>query len=229
MGAVVVIVLASYSVVDAKQARVPGGGAPVAQPTLPVDERPVFVVVGDSFVGGSDMNKGPTWPERIMRQQNWIYYNEAQGGTGYINKGAAQSFTERLPHILNNYADPELIILAGGLNDVQRFPAERITSVAIDMLDQMHKAYPNSELVLFSPFAPGDPDERILALADEFEAAATAHNATYIDVSRMLPESVIGSDGTHPTDAGHKILASKVTAALKAAGIAPPLGVSPGS
>lgn len=208
-----VAALAGYSVVDAREARVPGGGASVAQPNL-TDTRPVVVVIGDSFADGSDMNTGPTWPYRLAEKRKWLYYPEAVGGTGFINKGQTESFTKRLPAILDEYGDPDMIIVAGGRNDIDKYPTAQIAAAAAAMLDELYAKFPKTRIELFSPFASGPPTESIEALTAALRDVAAAHHAEYLDVSNFLTADLIGEDGVHPTDAGHKALTRQIDQGL---------------
>ena len=182
------------------------------------EHRPVVVVIGDSFTSGSDMNAGPTWAERLGAKQHWNLHRDGESGTGFLNDGPTRSFQKRLPDVIKKYASPDMVIVAGGHNDIARFPPAQIDRAAGEVLDQLHDAWPDARVELLSPLVSGTPTEASLAQTARFREVATRHHADFIDVSRFLDgvPGGIGSDGIHPTDNGHSILARKIAASLPA-------------
>jgi len=69
--------------------------------------------------------------------------------------------------------------------------------------------------VIGPPWVNGSPPASIVADRDVVQAAAQAAGATFVDPLREgwftgPYASLIGSDGVHPTDAGHRHLADLI-------------------
>ena len=111
-----------------------------------------------------------------------------------------------------------MVIVAGGHNDIARFPPAQIDTAAGDVLDELHNAWPDAKIELLSPLVSGTPTEASLAQTAQFREVAAKHHADFVDVSRFLDgvPGGIGSDGIHPTDKGHATLARKIAASLPA-------------
>jgi len=175
------------------------------------------VVFGDSFTSGSDQNEGPEWPAQVADAEGWSVQTSAPGGSGYIQPGINRPLPARVPTILKDYPDADLYIFAAGLNDVgNNVPADQIATLARVSVDEL-RSVTDAPLVLTSPFSSGPP----VAATDETTAALQAVCAndtecTFIDVSDWLDSDLIGTDGVHPTDAGHAELARRFEASLPA-------------
>ncbi|NUS56453.1 MAG: SGNH/GDSL hydrolase family protein [Streptomycetaceae bacterium] len=183
--------------------------------TLRMPRRPpVVLVIGDSYTDGSDMNTGPEWPDIIAKKRGWLLYEDAVGGTGYVNNGQTVRFGAhaRIPHDLDVYA-PDAVIVAGGLNDRTYSPAAVARAARRD-LAELRAGFPHADIVVFSPFSPGPPPADLRTLDAKLRGVARSLGLAYIDVTRDLPASLVGSDGTHPTDQGHEHLAARIDAVL---------------
>lgn len=194
------------------------------------DKQTVVVVIGDSYTGGSDMNSGPTWPNLLATQHHWMLFNQGVGGSGYLAPGIDQPFSARIDQ-LGQYA-ADLVILAGGLNDVHAYPLAQITAEAERDIKAAEAAAPSADVMVFSPFSNGPPTPELLALRDGLRAAAQRAGVPYLDVTGFLtaPDAgLIGSDGVHPTDEGHHELAARIGAALAQMGLPRPDAYQPAS
>lgn len=184
----------------------------------------VVTVLGDSFTGGSAMNSGPTWLGLLGEQNGWITKVEASGGSGYSIAGPfGGSFPERAD--LGAYAS-DLVIIAGGINDegaINRGDSdlEAVRQGARQAIEEAIETSPCADVVVFSSFANGETRKPLADISAQVQAEAEAAGVQYLDVSTFLAgdPSLIGEDGTHPTDEGHAVLAEKIGPALEALGV----------
>lgn len=178
-------------------------------------------VVGDSFTGGSSMNEGPTWPNLVAAEEGWTVGTDGRSGSGYVAPGARDwPFTTRINNRLVE-SGADAVILAGGLNDAARIndgetTVAEVAAAATDTIEQLKVAMPSTRIVMLSPFASGAATSTVLELRDAFADVAANEGVAYIDVTDYLTPDLIGSDGVHPTDAGHAAIAEQITPALLA-------------
>ncbi|MGZ4468578.1 MAG: SGNH/GDSL hydrolase family protein [Nocardioidaceae bacterium] len=192
-----------------------------------LDTRPVVLVLGDSFESGSLMNRGDAWPDLAGLDHGWVIYVDAEPGTGYVNKGfSALPFPARAKTLVNDYA-PDVMIVAGGLDDVLGgYPLQRTLAAADRTFRTLRAGFAaRTRLVVLSPFAKGAvPSPAVLALARALRPVAERDGATYVDVTHLLDThdpALVGWDRTHPTDKGHRLLAHRIADALIARGLLP--------
>jgi lysophospholipase L1-like esterase len=196
----------------------------------PVDEGhspPIVVVLGDSFVEGSPMNRRQTWPDIAGLHHGWTVYLEGLSGTGYVATGfSGTPFPVRAARLVHDYS-PDVVVVAGGLEDVLAgVPEQRTLAAADTTLRTLRDGLPRgTRIVVLSPFARGGrPTAAVTHLADALRPVAEADGATYIDVTTYLEvprPGLVGPDHTHPTDDGHRMLALKIADALIARRVLP--------
>jgi lysophospholipase L1-like esterase len=188
------------------------------------DRRPERVAfLGDSYTGGSgEGGVGATgWPAIVSAAQGWSFDRNgplfnAQGGTGYVQAGGEkQPYSGRVDAVIA--ANPTTVIVAGGIND-EGYSLEEISSAANDVFSRLRTGLPDANIIVVGPFYPSSPpSEKIQQVRDAVFEAALANGITnVIDPLPWLdsPGIEIGSDGIHPTDAGHQAIADQMNAAL---------------
>lgn len=173
---------------------------------------PVVLLIGDSFSGGSDMNEGPEWPDMLKASNGWVLLEDVIGGTGYVSPGQQVPFTDRIEDDVERYA-PDVVLLAGGRNDIA-FPVDEVVAAADDVVAAAKRGWPDAEIVLFSPFASGEPSDETLDLARALQELAEARSVRWVDATGYVEADLIGSDGVHPNQEGHERLAAEVADAL---------------
>lgn len=187
-----------------------------AEPTPTPDPLSV-VVLGDSYTAGSDMGggNGTGWPVAFAEATGWTVALNAVGGSGYIQPGATlPSFAERVPEVIA--AAPDVVIVEGGLNDAS-YPPEDVTAAASAQWSALQAGLPDARIVVVGPFNPTGA-ENVAVLNESLRAAAESAGLTYIDALPWMDAIEIGSDGIHPTDAGHAVIAENMIAALGSLG-----------
>lgn len=192
-----------------------------ANSQLPIvgDTRPVLAVVGDSYSGGSAMGGiGESgWPALLAVAEGWSLTNLSQGGTGFVNRGTGTTFAGRLQALVA--AAPAKVIVEGGHNDSETPVAEN-EAAALRLLGSVHGALPHARLVVVGPIWPNDqPPAGMVALDSFLKKTADDLGAQFVDPIADhwfggQYASLIGTDGTHPTDAGHQHIARLMKADL---------------
>ena len=205
-------------------------------PTNSIVKRPVaakkILIVGDSFSGGANgVAPEDTFAYDYLKfhpkADVWV---DAVGGTGYVStNGLSQNFIQRFPlYVLPNQFDA--IIVAGGYND-GGWPSNVLYAAASLYYQTIRSNYPNSFLGVVLPFnsltpLPAGTSNAIYAI----RAACRDNCVPFIDPSGSSTNDApganpwiygyylysgnaggnaqiyIGSDGTHPTLAGHLFL-----------------------
>lgn len=182
--------------------------------TIPVEPKddPVVLIVGDSFVGGSLMNTGSEWPALMQGGREWIVVTDSVGGSGFINGDVEDKDYPSRVEFLSEKFRPNLVVVAGGINDAGKYPTDQIVRAAQETLDGLEVEYPDVDVVLFSPFTTSEIGPTTADLTAGLRALAKREDIPFIDVSGLFvgkPE-LIGSDTVHPTDAGHRHLADEI-------------------
>lgn len=182
------------------------------------------VFLGDSYTTGwNGAGLGARgWPRRVGLAKGWRTVNLAVAGTGFINPGwTNQPVRTRVSAAIRQH--PDVVFIASGHND-SRWTVAATAKAADKVIDRLHKALPNAILVIVAPIWPsGSPPTRCLRLRDHLRRKAAAVDAIFIDplAERWFAgkyRRLIGSDGIHPTDAGHLRMAKRVLADLAKAG-----------
>ena len=197
----------------------PPSGSPTAasvEPSRPTEASPipeatqdgptVLVVVGDSFSAGTDQNSGPEWPELLGERLGWEVVVEAAPRTGYVDSGRGKDFGDRVDEVAEHSAD--VVLLAGGISDLRDDPDD-VAAAAEELVGRLRQQLLDTRVVLASPFSNGAPGPVTTRLAKGLEAVARDVAVTYLDLTGYLPfgSDLIGDDGVHPSDKGHRRIA----------------------
>lgn len=198
-------------------------GAPQEPSASTAAAKPLrFTVFGDSYTGGSAMGgiEDAGWPRIVAKDLGLeppAY--SAEGGTGYVNPGpagGAGDFEGRVDDVIAT--SPDFLVVAGGLNDAD-FDLKKVTAAARKVFTELQAGLPDATIVVVGPFSPKVPAPAdITAIRDALQQIATELDIAFVDPLPWFKggDAVeIGSDGVHPTDAGHAQIAARMDAALK--------------
>lgn len=171
----------------------------------------IVYVIGDSLTGGSDEGgRGQnSWP-RVLNQELGDGYSLAEataGQAGYTNRGqSGVTFGDMAQSLVTPAGS--LVVFFGSRTDAgQNFgPAAAKTFESVKVAD------PNAKvLVVGPPWPTRQVPAGVLNLRDTLREAAATAGASFFDpiaagwfVGRP---GLIGKDGVHPTDEGHRYLA----------------------
>lgn len=193
--------------------------SPSPSATAEDDGTTTMVVLGDSFTAGTDQNDGPEWPALLSSRLGWEIVVEAAPRSGYVGSDEGTDFGDRVDAVVEHPAD--IVLLAGGISDLND-DVDEVTvaaeEVAVEIIDRL----PDAELVIASPFSNGRPGPVTTGLAERLEQVATDLGVTYLDVTEYLPfgSDLIGDDGVHPSDKGHRKIAQELEQDLTEADLA---------
>ncbi len=177
-------------------------------------------VVGDSYTTGGDLGGlGPNgWTARAwqtLTQQGIPVAADvgAEGGAGYGTRGNHGSVFEDLTKRTVK-PDDALVVFYGSRND-QAVDPTQLSILIYGTLQLARRTAPSAKfLVIGPPWPTANPPVEMLRIRDVLQYQASIAGATFVDpisagwfVGR--PE-LIGSDGVHPTDAGHAYMADKI-------------------
>jgi hypothetical protein len=140
---------------------------------------------------------------------------EAEDGSGYVKPGNDQDgvFADQIPIVVR--PDDRLVIVFGGRSETD-VPAEELRPAVRQTLDAVRAATRNAKIVVIGPVwsDPDPPNNVVLQTRDVIQTEAGLTGAIFIDPIAegwfMDRPDLIGSDGIHPTDAGHAYMADKI-------------------
>ncbi|MGY4708167.1 Rv0518 family GDSL lipase [Mycolicibacterium sp. CBM1] len=184
-----------------------------------------IAVIGDSYTTGTD--EGGQGPQGWTSQAWQLLANQgvkvdadvaAEGGAGYGIRGNRGNVFEDLTVRAVN-RDDVLVVFFGSRND-QPVDLQKYPVLVGETFQIARRVAPQAKfLVIGPPWPTADPPPVVLTLRDDLRAQARAVNAVFIDpiaegwfVGRP---DLIGQDGVHPTDAGHRYLAEKIAPLIR--------------
>lgn len=183
---------------------------------------PTAVVLGDSFSVETPGVSGAAWPEVLGQELGWEMVTDAAPGSGYLVAGSGVPVPERVEKTLSR--EPDVVLVAAGVSDLGR-PVDEIAAAAEQVVvalrdglgdGQGEAAGQGGEVVLLSPFSDGPAGELTTALTARLEEVASQQGVRYVDVTALLPrgQGLLGPDGVHPSEAGHRHVAEALTEEL---------------
>lgn len=207
--------------------------------TRPLGPRVVWV--GDSFSEGSGGDWWwDSWAMKAGRPLGWHIIPSAVGSTGYLANGGGGGKVKYRDRVASDVTalNPDIVVVTGGYNDTGEFTAAQEGDEAALLYAAIKAANPAATLVVCGPNFPTG----ITALGtatdfrDAIKARAVAAGALWVDpVQYPAGASWItgngkvgltngsgnadfytGTDGVHPSQAGHDYLARRFAGDLAA-------------
>ena len=184
-----------------------------------------IAVVGDSYTTGTDEGGlGPkswtslTWQTLGKRGLQIAADVAAEGRAGYVVPGDHGSVFQDLTARAVK-PDDVLVVFFGSRNDQGADPG-LLAGRARDAFDLARTLAPAARfLVIGPPWPTADVPDSVLQIRDVLNAEARAAGAAFVDpigahwfVDRP---DLIGPDGVHPNDAGHRYLADKIAPLIR--------------
>ena len=169
-----------------------------------------IVINGDSLTqgGGVTPHQGQDWPSQFAYHIGCRdIYNCAVGGTGFIsnNGGAATTFAQRLPDVIN--WQPDVHIIAGNHND-SGYTNSAQQAAIVSYLQQFRAGCPNAWILCFGPWAEqSGPSAAMIAAEANMQAAVATFNdplCFFLPAIGDSPTWVTGTGSTKsPTGTGN--------------------------
>ena len=188
--------------------------------------------VGDSFPAGDGVQDPDTaYPELLARATGMEPEIDAQGGTGFINKGPGSSdghtsrLVDRLDRTASTFPNAELLIVDAGRNDLA-WPVDDVAAAASDYLVQARNHWPHAQFVVIVPtFISASQRDGYQRLVQEMVASANRVGGIVIDpvaegwYDNARTSEFLTSDEVHPNTQGHVLIAERLESSLRAHGI----------
>ncbi|WP_018331180.1 SGNH/GDSL hydrolase family protein [Actinomycetospora chiangmaiensis] len=182
-------------------------------------------VIGDSISQGTKLGGTgrANWTAIVGAARGWRVTDVAVGGTGYVyaSPGTQDFAAGQLDRAVA--VRPGTVVVQGSRNDGLT-PLPQVSAAAADLYRQLQDRLPGVHLIVIGPvWSDGTITPSLEALRDAVRTPALAAGATFIDPigenwfagAAGAQPPVIGSDGVHPTDAGHRLIADRVLRALE--------------
>lgn len=176
----------------------------VCKPFTPKGDRVLFL--GDSFTEGTGAASTLMgYPYRLADLMGWHdVFVSGLGGTGYLAPGPSPrvKFRDRTQADVID-ADPDIVIIAGGINDTSKVPfsAQDIEDEAVLLYEMIRTGCPQATLIVIGPWwKNGTPSAPVMQTRDAIYNASIGRAHLFIDtLGEPIPYS--GSTGDY-TGAG---------------------------
>jgi lysophospholipase L1-like esterase len=177
-------------------------------------------VIGDSYTTGTGLgglgSKGWTahaWRELAEQRTSITADVGAEGGAGYGTRGERGSLFEDLT-ARTVKPDDALVVFFGSRND-QGVDPTQLSILAYGTFQLARRITPGATfLVIGPPWPTADPPAAVVRIRDALRYQAGLAGAVFVDpISERWfvgRPDLIGTDGVHPTDAGHDYLAKMI-------------------
>ena len=195
--------------------------APPSSSPASVAAEAAVAIIGGAYTAGTEWGgNGPDgWPALIaaqLRQQGTaiVPFVGAEDGSGYVTPGDYQGkvFADQIPAVVR--PNDRLVIVFGSLSDTD-VPAEELQPAVRQTLDSASAAAPQAKIVVIGPaWTDPNPPDNVLQARDVIRTEAGLTGAIFVDPIAegwfINRPDLIGSDGMHPTNAGHTVMAEKI-------------------
>ena len=197
--------------------------ASLPNPPAPLTGTPQRIaVIGDSYTDGSPQGGSAAkgWARLVtadlrVRGFDVVTVSHAEGGSGYLNPGTKTHsvFEDKVGTTVRR--DDRLVVFFGSRNDSGGTPADYARATC-DALRAAQLAAPSARLLVIGPpWVNGNPPKYILRDRDILRERASDLGAYFRDpvADRWFADrpDLIGTDGVHPTDAGHQYMADRIS------------------
>lgn len=186
------------------------------------DTRPTVLFIGDSYTVGTGTSlAGTGFPAILGDLRGWNVQNLAIAGTGYSTgqpdglcpESGCNSYVGMLPAAV--IADPDIVIVSGGRNDLGRLHLEQAVTV---FYTELRRQLPEARLVVTSPLWDDSPTpDALITLREHIEREATRVGAEHLDLGDMFENrpDLIASDNLHPNEDGLSLIAQRIDELLR--------------
>lgn len=177
-------------------------------------ERPLVSVIGDSYTLGSSMGgtRDHGWAAIVFEDLSADVAVEARDGSGYVSGVEHGVAFGQLVESISPESD--VVIVFGSGNDMSCTPDE-VEAAALSLLGEVRMIAPLAKVVMVgTPWPTADFPDNVRAIRDRLYRVAGDVGVTFVDplAERWFWDEpgLIGTDGVHPTDAGHAYMAAQL-------------------
>jgi lysophospholipase L1-like esterase len=184
------------------------------------------VFLGDSYTEGWGATEPSTrWSALVAEEAGWVELNQGQGGTGFVTTSSfggcgldyCPTYVERVPDVLA--AEPDIVVIAGGQNDLASLSAEpdAVRAAVMETYEGIRTGLPRARIIAVGPSTARPGNALIEKLDGWVQAAATSVGADYvslIDPVTIEPD-MVSPDGVHVNDEGHRAIADRVLRGIR--------------
>lgn len=177
-------------------------------------------MIGDEFASGTISGGfgSKNWPASLQRMAGQsgidVYVrNFSRGGAGYTTTSPdSPTFDEQVSRGVNS--DTNLVLLAGGTNDVNSLPA--LHDAAVATLDHVKSIAPKAGMLVVGPswYRPEPPGEAILSARNTIRGVAQEAGATFVDPIAegwfAGRDDLVSPDHLQLNHAGQKVVADRL-------------------
>ena len=180
-----------------------------------------IAVIGDSYTSGSP--QGGTGDKRwtavvtgLLNSRGFAVTTDvgAEGGSGYVHGGnhSGGVFADKIDAAVK--PEDKVVVFFGSRNDSRALEGQ-MAHATCEAFRKAEMAAPGAQLLVIGPpWVNASPPPSVLAARDIIRNRSQELGLHFVDpiadgwfVDRP---DLIGSDGVHPTDAGHQYMADKI-------------------
>lgn len=182
--------------------------------------------IGDSWGAGNGTSDNMAYPERVSSRLGFNSKNYCVGGSGFLQKagGTGKTFNDQLTDVIldNDTRDIKYLFIMGGFNDINHdYSGNELYSAAQALITRVGTSLPGVIIVWcgfnlkckqvtrdfrdgynYSIAAPLVSCDSPLIIVNNWQWALVGKSQYY------------NTDGVHPNDAGHLVIANAIVAAL---------------
>jgi lysophospholipase L1-like esterase len=202
---------------------VPDAGRAIGYKPPPAPETIAFL--GDSYTSGSAMggNDANGYPSILAAALGWPWDNDGEGGSGYTVPGLNHTtFLQRVPRVVRQR--PDVVVVWGARNDLGQ-PLGALRTAVTATLSGLRSGLPHAKIVVIGPASPtATPPPGMTAMRDVERSVAAKVGVPFVDpiAEHWLDNpKLVGGDGVHPNDAGHRHIAAMMLADLRRLRVVP--------
>lgn len=193
----------------------PGKAASSTSPRAGASDVAAFL--GDSYTAGVGASTPAfRWTSLVAQAEGWGEANFGEGGSGYITKGfEGTSYLGRVQDVIR--ARPDVVVVAGGQNDMTS--NGDIDAAVHATLELLRDGLPYARMYVVGPTWPQEsPPPNLVAIETSVRNAAAEVDAQFIPALDWIAgrPDLMSLDNIHPNDAGYRLIADRVVAAVNA-------------
>lgn len=217
-------------------AAVLGGAKQVVPESLlpPVEPSPTVapgdtaaVFLGDSYTQGWGASEPSLrWSALVAAEAGWVELNQGQGGTGFVTISGVggcglaycPTYLERVPDVVA--AQPDIVVIAGGQNDLAALAADpdAVRAALTETYTLIREGLPEARIIAVGPSTAQPGNDLIVELDEWVQETATSVGADYVSLIDpvVIEPGMVTVDGVHVNDAGHRAIADRVLTGIRA-------------